>query len=201
MTEKEIKSKKNSPTMWEAFAKAQSEIKVAEFNKVNPQFKSKYADLSSIWTACKEALNKNGFSIVQRYDILESGEQLLLTELYYKDGNSITSTFKLNVMKGTPQEMGSLTTYARRYSLSALVGIIADEDDDANAAQEAIDTTGTRFISAAQYTLLVSKLRKLNDDSDEIIKRKLGITDLKEIQKQKFQEILNWVAIKEKGSK
>jgi hypothetical protein len=32
------------------------------------------------------------------------------------------------------QKMGSAITYARRYSLSAICGIAADEDDDANAA-------------------------------------------------------------------
>ena len=48
-----------------AIVKAQAEIGVAVFDSTNPHFKSKYASLSSIWTAIGEALKANGLAALQ----------------------------------------------------------------------------------------------------------------------------------------
>lgn len=48
-----------------AMAKAQSEIKTALKDSKNPHFKSSYADLTSVWDACRAALTKNGISVIQ----------------------------------------------------------------------------------------------------------------------------------------
>ena len=42
-----------------ALAKAQGELKHASKDSVNPHFRSKYADLASVWEACREALSTN----------------------------------------------------------------------------------------------------------------------------------------------
>jgi len=64
---------------------------------------------------------------------IENG--VLHTRLLHTSGQWIASEHPLP-MSGRPQEIGSALTYARRYSLSALIGIAADEDDDANAAEK-----------------------------------------------------------------
>ena len=48
-----------------ALAKAQLQIEPASKNATNPHFRSHYADLASIWDACRGPLNTNGLSIVQ----------------------------------------------------------------------------------------------------------------------------------------
>ncbi len=48
-----------------ALAKAQGEMGGALKDSANPFFKSKYADLSSVWEACRAPLAKYGLSIVQ----------------------------------------------------------------------------------------------------------------------------------------
>lgn len=116
-----------------ALAKAQAEIKAALKDSKNPHFKSSYADLTSVWDACRSALTNNGLSVVQKTDFAE-GEVWLETILLHADGDSITGRYPLRPQQQTPQGYGSALTYARRYSLAAMVGVVADEDDDGNAA-------------------------------------------------------------------
>ena len=193
--------------MWEAFAKAQSEITPAEFNKINTHFQSSYADLASVWNACKTALNSNGFSIIQRYETSETNGPILITELRYKNGEFISSTFPLKIQKNTVQELGSLTTYARRYSLSALVGIIAEEDDDAEAANkiptQVVNKTVPRLtqtlINESDLDSLTERLEKFHSPKtkDDILKF-FKKTELKELSESEHKFVSNNLSIKER---
>lgn len=129
-----------------ALAIAQGELKPAAKDSANPFFKSKYADLSSVWECIRATLSKNGLAVVQRLDV--QGEKLqtvLVTMLIHKSGEFITSTYPIKPIKDDPQGLGSAITYARRYALSAMVGVVADEDDDGEAAtrtQKVASVTG-----------------------------------------------------------
>lgn len=116
-----------------ALSKAQGEMAPAIKDSSNPFFKSKYADLSSIWNACRDALSKNGLSIIQTVDMKE-GQYVLITTLAHSSGQWISSIFPILNDKGNAQGLGSAITYMRRYALSAIVGVTCDEDDDGNAA-------------------------------------------------------------------
>jgi hypothetical protein len=118
----------------EAMSKAWPELKNATLNKVNPHFKSRYADLPAIIDAVREPLAKHGMSFAQTTHMTGDG-LVLRTTLLHSSGQSISSEYPLPMMLDKPQQMGSALTYARRYSLAAICGIAADEDDDANAAQ------------------------------------------------------------------
>lgn len=115
-----------------ALAKAQGEITGALKDSANPFFKSKYADLASCWDACRGPLSKNGLSVVQGLDVSD-GHLYLKTRLMHATGQWISSTTPVTPKDDTPQGMGSALTYARRYALTAMVGV-AQVDDDANAA-------------------------------------------------------------------
>lgn len=116
-----------------ALAKAQSEMTAALKSSENPHFRSKYADLSAVFDACKEALNKNGFAIVQRVENDPNGA-CVETMLLHSSGEFVSSKCWLPVAQKTAQAYGSAITYARRYGLTSLAGVAADEDDDGNAA-------------------------------------------------------------------
>lgn len=118
-----------------AMAKAQSEIKSALKDSKNPHFKSSYADLTSVWDACRAALTKNGLSVVQ-VPGFDENDVWLETMILHASGESISGRYPLRPQPQTPQGYGSALTYARRYSLAAMVGVVADEDDDGNAASE-----------------------------------------------------------------
>lgn len=118
-----------------ALAKAQGEIKNASLNKVNPHFRSKYADLAEIRDATTPHLAKHGLAIVQHTDIRE-GAFGLVTCLMHGSGQWIAGFYPLPDDMAKPQALGSAITYARRYCLSAMCGIAAEEDDDGNEAQK-----------------------------------------------------------------
>lgn len=118
-----------------ALAKAQSEMKPAPKNALNPAFArgnskgSKYADLADCVESIRPPLSKNGLSLLQIY-----GGPQIVTMLGHESGQWIRGTIKIpNFDSLNPQQIGSATTYLRRYSLG-IVGLVTDEDDDGNAA-------------------------------------------------------------------
>lgn len=117
----------------EALVKVQGTIKTAVKDATNPAFRSKYADLGAVWEAVKPALQANGFVVVQSPNF-EGDIMWLETTLLHVSGERMTGRYPLRPSKQDPQGYGSALTYARRYSLSAMLGVVADEDDDGNAA-------------------------------------------------------------------
>lgn len=117
-----------------ALAKAQGQMEPAIKDSSNPHFKSKYADLASVWEACREALSKNGLAVTQTMDFVGE-KQVLITTLGHSSGQWIKSIIALPIQKPGPHELGSCLSYCRRYALAAMVGVYQD-DDDANAAQK-----------------------------------------------------------------
>jgi hypothetical protein len=98
-------------------------------SKTNPFFQSTYADLDSIWDACRAHLKTNGLSLIQTTAFDEGGDYLTTTLLHIS-GEYILGRYRLSPVKPDPQSMGSAMTYARRYAMSAILGVSADDDDD-----------------------------------------------------------------------
>lgn len=115
-----------------ALAKAQSAIKGAAKDKANPYFKSRYADLASVWDACRKALTDNGLSVVQLPALSDAGVSVT-TILMHASGQYIESELSSPVKEIAPQPIGSVITYLRRYALAAIAGVAPDDDDDAEA--------------------------------------------------------------------
>lgn len=116
----------------EALSKAQGAMKNAAKESANPYFKSKYADLASVWDACRKELSDNGLAVVQ-VPAMKDGKVVVTTILLHSSGQWIDGELELTPVKDDPQGAGSAITYARRYALSGFAGI-APEDDDGNAA-------------------------------------------------------------------
>jgi len=115
-----------------ALCKAQAEMEGAAKSTTNPHFNRKYADLASVWNTIREPLTKNGLSVVQLLRSVQGGVEVE-TILLHTSGESISDSFAIPANKNDAQGFGSAATYARRYSLMAIVGV-APEDDDGNAA-------------------------------------------------------------------
>lgn len=118
-----------------ALAKAQGVMAGASKDSSNPFFKSKYADLSSVWDACRKPLSDNGLSVVQTSEFMPENPDMVCIEtvLCHASGQWIKGKLAVKPVKSDPQSVGSCITYLRRYSLQSMVGI-APEDDDGNAA-------------------------------------------------------------------
>ena len=115
-----------------SLAKAQGEMKGAKANSANPYFKSNYADLHTVIESSLPYLNKYGLSIVQGHYRDEIGTFYITTTLLHESGQWIKSKLQMPVEKANAQGIGAATTYARRFSLCAMVGI-AQTDDDGNS--------------------------------------------------------------------
>jgi hypothetical protein len=127
-----------------ALCKAQAAMPPALKGNINPHFKSKYADLGAIWDACRKPLADNGLSVVQMPVDAGDGRVGLTSMLLHTSGQYIAHTYSTKLQQDNAQGVGSALTYLRRYGLSALVGIVADEDDDGNAASQPARTNGTQ---------------------------------------------------------
>lgn len=125
-----------------ALSKAQGAMGFAKKDANNPFYSSKYADLASVWDACREPLSANGLAVIQiSVKPSEPNRVAVDTILSHSSGEWISGVLELTPVKADPQSVGSAITYARRYGLQAIVGI-APEDDDGNAAS-GTDKAGT----------------------------------------------------------
>ena len=117
-----------------ALAKAQATMAGAKKDSTNPHFRSKYADLASIWEACRDALTSNGIAVVQMTRATAEEAVIVETRLMHSSGEWIEGELLVPVTKADAQGFGSALTYARRYSLAAAVGVAPEDDDGAAAA-------------------------------------------------------------------
>ena len=116
-----------------ALAKAQGQMTGAAKSAANPFFKSKYADLASVWDACRQPFAENGLSLLQSPST--DGVRVSLdTLLLHTSGQWIKGTVSVSAKEDSPQAVGSCITYLRRYALQSFAGV-APEDDDAEAAE------------------------------------------------------------------
>jgi hypothetical protein len=119
--------------LFAALSKVQAVIRGAKKDAVNPHLKNKYADLASVWDACREALVANGFCVVQTGRQSGPAGVCVVTTLGHSSGEWIRGEMYMPAQKPDAQGFGSALTYARRYGLAAIVGV-SPEDDDANEA-------------------------------------------------------------------
>lgn len=117
-----------------ALAKAQGEMGHAHKDRQNPHFKSSYATLASCIDACREPLAKHGLAIIQGVELTEHDAVSVTTRLMHASGQWIEAVAAAKPRDLTPQSVGSVVTYLRRYSLMAMVGL-APDDDDGNEGQ------------------------------------------------------------------
>ena len=165
-----LETSESTAKLDEALAKAQGEMKNAALNKVNPHFKSRYADLAGIRDTVTPALSANGIAVVQAIGSSD-GSLAVITRLVHSSGQWFESSFPIIGDVNKPQAIGSAITYGRRYTLSAIANISADDDDDGEQAQEqgskppeARNITGTvgarKAASREPYDNLVKEMRQ-----------------------------------------
>ena len=132
-----------------ALAAAQADIKNATKGSENPYFKSKYADLAAVRYACQEPLSANGIAVIQAPSTDDQGHVTVTTRFIHASGQWIETA-----MTGLPasdkegrvtaQQLGSVVTYLRRYTLAAMANV-ATEDDDGEGASGRSESTGDKM--------------------------------------------------------
>lgn len=124
------------PSLAKALCAAQLEMRNPGFDASNPHFKSKFVSLAAVRNAVIPIFAKNGISVTQDLTVINGGVGCR-TILLHESGQSMEfGPLVLPPTKADAQGFGSAATYARRYSLMAVAGIVGDEDDDGTAAAE-----------------------------------------------------------------
>lgn len=124
-----------------ALVQVQAAVRPALKDSNNPHLRTRYADLNSVMDACREALGEHDVFLSQHVLVDEPDWVALETMLLHKSGEYLVSRARIPVSVGkgtsTAQAIGSAITYLRRYTLAAVLGIVADDDDDGHAATQA----------------------------------------------------------------
>lgn len=157
-----------------ALSKAQATIEHASKDAMNPHFDKKYADLASVWDACRRPLTENGLSVTQVMVILESGAPALRTVLLHESGEYIDSLMQLALpANANMQHIGSSLSYARRYALAAIAGV-AQADDDANLVASAAPAPARAAPAQAAELVMTAEERQRRADLAVWLRRYVG---------------------------
>ena len=129
----------------------------------------KYLNLATILKTIKPVFEKHGLAFSQRVTFTNEGEarQVIGTveTIIFDDKDLMVACSYPFFVTGDPQQVGSAITYARRYSLYAVLGIFPDKDDDGAYAKQRYETAD-RAISAEQYAELVKAMDAHNIPSE-----------------------------------
>ena len=137
-----------------ALSKAQAAMDDAAKDTVGQvgQQKTRYADLAAVRAASRQPLAANGLSYVQFPSASEPGTVTIITRLLHASGQWIEDDAGITMPAGnTAQSTGSAVTYARRYSLMAVLGIAADDDDGHAATQATTRRTPAEHRNESPY--------------------------------------------------
>jgi len=121
-----------------------------------------YADLAGIMTAVRPVLSDCSLFLSQSFET--NGSTFLVTSVMHESGETITSKITLPIDGLAPQDAASAITYYRRYSIAALLGIAA-EDDDGKAAQDAGATHSSGQLKQQLKDSIAAENAKKNHDT------------------------------------
>lgn len=120
--------------LYKALAAAIAAMPDPKKNSKNEHFKNSYADLGNVLECIEGPLASNGLLLVQMVDAVGPDAMLSTSLIHVETGEQLDSHYPLRPEKAGPQALGSCITYARRYQIKALFGMV-DVDDDGEGAQ------------------------------------------------------------------
>lgn len=156
-----------------ALIEVQKQMSPAAKDAKNPFIGNNYATLNSVMEACREPLLKNGILLTQipvpPPDYLGGGYLGLMTKLIHAEsGQWQASLTVIPLPKSDPQGMGSAITYARRYALTSMLGMIT-EDDDAESAKEPKATSARARTQQANHSRECRQTRRKSEASEQAL--------------------------------
>ena len=165
----------------------------------------KFADLANVLSTVTPALHANGLAITQTFL-----DDSLVTTLHHISGETLSSSCKLIICDGRnmTQEWGKATTYQRRFSICAILGVVADMDtDDVPDLPPSNKTTPAQAKPANVKQAVASqafqagqkaiKAAKTLDSLSDLSKRVAERFDKKDLSKQEYDDLLKLLLNKE----
>lgn len=102
------------------------------------RYSFRYATLAAIWDVIRKPCADNGLAIVQFPTVDLDGRRVSVeTRVMHVSGESLVNVCVLPCLRQDPQGIGAVITYARRYSLSALLGVTQDDENEEEILSQA----------------------------------------------------------------
>jgi hypothetical protein len=162
------------------FAKAlvavAKEMRHPKFDRVNNAFRqggepSKYASLGSLLDTVRPIYAKHGIAVLQGFNASD-GMLEVETTLVHESGELMADLAKVP-LPPNPQHAMAMATYVRRAQLSAMAGVVGDDDDDGNTAAEPV---AKREIPDAELAERVEAVRRRQGVESAITGQKKRVT-------------------------
>lgn len=147
-------------------------------NTKNAFLKNRYADLGAYLEVVMPALSECGLILNQ----FPTGSGLITQITHAESGEFFRCNFPLNVSGKTGQEIGSQISYFRRYSISAILSLFA-EDDDNNASSGITSESPTKWLntSSPEWAGIKSKYKTIDEVKKDFLIAKSVIVELEKI--------------------
>ena len=185
----QLKASEGPGTLLEAILAVQAEVGPIAKDAINPAFKSKYTTLGTIVETVGPILNKHGL-IWMTYPESENGQPVLRYSLVHAaTKDMVGGVMPLLLTKQDPQGLGSALTYARRYSLCAVLNLVADDDDDGNAGSAPKQTAGA----------LARAKASMNVEAQELLATAKGMREPAGVSEADFQRFADSTGYTENG--
>jgi hypothetical protein len=175
-----------------AFNRAVSEFQrrtpiIAKADRAHDKY---YARLDRIWREIRPLLGELGLSVT--WQVCELREKLCHVEgqLRHRDGHGEALRYDVPLpelirSQNAAQQMGSASTYAKRYALCAALGIVTGDDDDGHSA-------GTVFVThdqAQEIAGLVDACRGLTTFNETAFWGVAGAAVAQEIAADRYEQV------------
>tara|TARA_R110000787_G_scaffold71014_4_gene158049 strand:- start:683 stop:1345 length:663 start_codon:yes stop_codon:yes gene_type:complete len=168
--------------LYQQLVKALGEMSNPKKSATNPFFKSKYATLEDSLNIATKTLAKYDLAVLQ-LNVTKVTGSCLVTRIIHKSGQFIEDggvPLKLKD-ENDAQKLGGAITYARRYGLQSMLGMIGEEDDDGNTAvqpkskgatarqpftmsYDIYDLDGSKINTYNKYETYFAEISKLHND-------------------------------------
>jgi len=204
-----VKKSESIAALAKALASFQAEVNDPKKDSDNPFFKSKYVALNDLTAAVRPTLAKHGLSYMQ-FPTGDGAMVSMVTLLLHESGEWIESDpFAMKPVKADPQGMGSVMTYARRYSLQSVLGVAWEEDDDGNASSFPRNGAGKPQNGAGtskqsqrdSYPADVKKGSENAELKDRAVKKVMAIQKENGISNEQVKAVISWKFGKESFTK
>jgi ERF superfamily len=183
--------------LMEALLNFQKDAPTLQKNGINPHFKAKYVTLDKLLEEVTPVLSKHGLVWLCRPVEGEKGPMLYYELAHVGSGQRINGSMPLLLKVNDPQGQGSALTYARRYSMMTVLGLVANEDDDGQRGSGQLKEAPARLLSDDER---VRVLAELSDKGKNLalVLGALGIESSQELTNAHAFDIRAWLDGKKK---
>lgn len=156
-----------SATLLEALLAFQKAAPTLQKDAINPHFKAKYVSLDKLTEAVTPVLNEHGLVWLTKPVATDAGPSLEYELIHVSSGERVSGVMPLLLKANDPQGQGSALTYARRYSMMTVLGLVANEDDDGKrASRQGKESSGPRFLTDGERAKVLKAITDAGHDED-----------------------------------